>query len=54
MNIRYWWERKKERNQWENQDRWMDNIKMSLGVRWDGVVWIGLIWFRIWTVGGLS
>jgi hypothetical protein len=33
--------------------RWMDNVKMDLGEREDGVVWIGLIWLRIGTSGGL-
>jgi hypothetical protein len=30
---------------------WVDNIKMDL--RWDGMVWIGSIWFRIGFSGGL-
>jgi hypothetical protein len=33
--------------------RWMDNIKMYLREREDGVVWIGLIWLRIGISRGL-
>jgi hypothetical protein len=33
--------------------RWVDNIKMDLRERENGVVWNGLIWLRIGTVGGL-
>jgi hypothetical protein len=33
--------------------RWVDNIKMDLREREDGMVRIGLIWLRIGTSGGL-
>jgi hypothetical protein len=33
--------------------RWVDNIKMDLRERYDGVIWTGLIWPRIETGGGL-
>jgi hypothetical protein len=32
--------------------RWVDNIKMDLKDRWDGMVWIGLISLRMGTSGG--
>jgi hypothetical protein len=33
--------------------RWMDNIKLDLRERENGMVWIGLIGLRIGTSGGL-
>jgi hypothetical protein len=33
--------------------RWVDNIKMVLREREDGMVWTGSIWLRIGTSGGL-
>jgi hypothetical protein len=33
--------------------RWLDNIKMYLREREDGVVWTELVWLRIGTSGGL-
>jgi hypothetical protein len=33
--------------------RRVDNIKMDLRERWDGMVGIGSIWLRIGTSGGL-
>jgi hypothetical protein len=33
--------------------RWVDNIKMDLREREDGVVLTGLIWLRIGSSGGL-
>jgi hypothetical protein len=33
--------------------RWVDNIKMNLREREDGVVWTVLIWLRIGTSGRL-
>jgi hypothetical protein len=33
--------------------RWVDNIKMDLREREDGMMWIGLIWLRIGTSGEL-
>jgi hypothetical protein len=43
MHIGYWWESQKERDRWEDQDRWVDIIKMALGERgWDGVDCINL------------
>jgi hypothetical protein len=31
--------------------RWVDNIRMDLGERWNGVMWTGLTWLRIRTGG---
>jgi hypothetical protein len=33
--------------------RWVDNIKMDLREREDGMEWIGLIWLKIVTSGGV-
>jgi hypothetical protein len=33
--------------------RWVDNIRLDLGERWDGVMWTGLVWLRIGTGGEL-
>jgi hypothetical protein len=33
--------------------RWVNNIRMDLREREDGMVWTGLIWLRIGTSGGL-
>jgi hypothetical protein len=33
--------------------RWVDNIKIDLRERENGVGWTGFIWLRIWTSGGL-
>jgi hypothetical protein len=32
--------------------RFVDNIKMYLRERWNGVVWTGLMWLRIGANGG--
>jgi hypothetical protein len=49
----YWWERKKKRGYWEDQDvgRW--TISKWILERQDGMVWTGFIWLRIGTSGGL-
>jgi hypothetical protein len=33
--------------------RWVDNIRMDLKERWDGMMWTGLVWLRIGTGGEL-
>jgi hypothetical protein len=33
--------------------RWVDNIRMDLEERWDGVMWTGLVWLRKGTGGEL-
>jgi hypothetical protein len=38
MHREYWWESKKERDRWEDQDVSGWNLE-----RQDGMVWIGLI-----------
>jgi hypothetical protein len=40
MHIGYWWERQKGRDRYEQQDRWVDNIRMDL--RETGLDWIAL------------
>jgi hypothetical protein len=44
MHIRYWWESQKgKRPLGRTRRRWVDNVKMDLGViGWDGVDWIDL------------
>jgi hypothetical protein len=43
MLIDYWWESQSERPRPRPKRRWVDNIRMDLGlVGWDDVDWIGL------------
>jgi hypothetical protein len=52
MDVGYWWESQKGRDQLGRpRRRWVDNIKMDL--KRYGMVWIGLMWLRIGTSGGL-
>jgi hypothetical protein len=49
MHINYWWESQKERDHYENQHRWVDNIKMDLReIGWGGMDWIDLVQDRDW------
>ena len=49
VHIGYWWESQKEGDNFEAQDvgGW------TILERYDGLVWIGLMWFRIGTSGSL-
>jgi hypothetical protein len=33
--------------------RWVDNIKIDLKERYNGMIWTGPIWLRMGTSGGL-
>jgi hypothetical protein len=53
MYIGYWWESKKKRDYWEDQDVGGWTILKWILERYDGMEWIGWIWRRIGTSGGL-
>jgi hypothetical protein len=44
MHIGYWWEKQKERDQWEDQDvgGWTILKRISREIGWDGIDWIDL------------
>jgi hypothetical protein len=52
MHIRFWWERRKERDHKEDLDVGGRIILEWILEREDGVVWTGLMWLRIGTSGG--
>jgi hypothetical protein len=53
MHAVFYWEGKKERDHWEDQDVVDWTILKWILERWDGMKWIGLIWLKIGTSGGL-
>jgi hypothetical protein len=53
MHIGYWWEIRKKRDHWEDQDVGGWTIIKWILERQDGMVRIESIWLRIGTSGGL-
>jgi hypothetical protein len=53
MQVGYWWESQKGRDQYEDQDVGGWIILRCILERYDGVAWTGLIWLRTRTSGGL-
>jgi hypothetical protein len=51
--IEYWWESRKEGDQWEDKDVGGWGILKWILERQDVMIWIGFIWLRIGTSGGL-
>jgi hypothetical protein len=51
MHVGYWCERRKETYHYEEQNRWVDNMKIYLIE--NGVLWTVLFWLRIDTGGAL-
>jgi hypothetical protein len=50
-NIGFWWERKKERYNYEDLDVGGRIILRWIVEKYDGVVWTGFIWLGIRTSG---
>jgi hypothetical protein len=41
MHVGYWWERQKEGDHYEEEDMWVDNIKMDrIKLGWGCMEWI--------------
>jgi hypothetical protein len=53
LHIAYWWESRKERAHWGDQEVSGWTILKWILERYDWMVWIELIWLRIGSSGGL-